>query len=96
MPSPLLAVALLAALDGPPSAPPSSPPSQLPQLILSSAERALDTVKAVPAGVKAVLVLDEAVRGRDQRALPIRALALVHPYVRVALTVVAFAVACAL
>lgn len=76
---------------------PSPPPAAgtLP-LLRNHASRAIETVKSVPTGVRSLVLIDDAVRGRDQRALPIRALAAVHPRIRLLFLLVCCAVACAL
>ena len=89
------AVAALSPSTSPP--PPPQPQSQRPLLAPRALPpRAVSSLLYVPKLLRQLLVVDESVRGRDQRALWLRAIAAVHPTIRLAVMLLSVAVACAI
>ena len=59
-------------------------------------KRVANSLAHVPDGVRSLVLVNDAIRGRDQRSLLVRALAAVHPRVRSAVLLACCAVMCAL
>ena len=93
----LLSATVALSPPAPPAAGPAFPLAQTKALVpLRSKPHLMSTFLTIPRALRQFLLVNDNLRGRDQRALWLRAVAAIHPTIRLAVVLLALSAICAL